>query len=106
MYSKRRKDSPPALANRLYKQKIYPLCEKANKGDKSAELELASELEKNTVAAWAVKHWNKLQKGKARRNAARTGGNPVPKLATAKKPTYGNAYRPYQGGAFGSGKKS
>lgn len=46
MNNKRERDTPRTIANRLYKQKIYSLCEKAKKGDKSAELELASELKK------------------------------------------------------------
>ena len=100
---KEQRPNPRRFANRIYKQNIYALCKKVKQGDKIAEQELASELENNRLATWAVKHWNKVQKSKGRKNA---GKNPVPTLAKARKPTYGNAFKPYQGGAFGLGKKS
>lgn len=67
------------------------------KGDKNAESELAKELNENPLAAWAVKHWSRVQKGK---------GAPSPKISTSNNRAYGNAFKPYQGGAPGLGKKS
>lgn len=105
---KSQKHGPRVLANRDYKQKIYALCERTKNGDKGADLELAAELNNNTLAIWAVKHWNKLQKssGRKKQGPKKAGKGLLPTLATAKTPLYGNAYKPYQGGAPGLGKKS
>ena len=48
--------------NREYKQKIYALCKRASIGDPLAIINLDSELEKNTLAIWAVKHWMKIKR--------------------------------------------
>ena len=50
-----------SAANRGYKQDIYALCEKVARGDKEAEHQLAMDLEKHTLARWAVKHWKQLK---------------------------------------------
>jgi len=104
MKRRSKKASPRTLANRSYKMKIYALCKRVQNGDKDAEAELALELEKNTLAKWAVKHWKKVQKSKKKKMI---GSSPVPTLAKPKKaPLYGNAFKPFQGGAPGLGKKS
>ena len=93
-------------ANREYKQRIYRLCRHAAGGDKVAQVELERELRSNRLAQWAVKHWRELKDSKARRLDMH-GPSPIPSLARTKSSlVYGNAFRPYQGGAPGLGKKS
>jgi hypothetical protein len=55
------------IANRKYKQKIYALCRRVQKGDKIAEEKLNRELETNSLAQWAVKHWIKVQNSRAKK---------------------------------------
>ncbi|MET0105532.1 MAG: hypothetical protein ABW072_10365 [Sedimenticola sp.] len=103
MERKPRNRNSRSPTNRDYKKKIYALCEKVKYGDDNAERELSEELDKNTLATWAVKHWNKVQKSKGRNKSFKDS---MKKRTKVKKQNYGNAFKPYQGGAPGLGKKS
>lgn len=98
------RSNPTTNSNRRYKQKIYSLCQRVRKGDKEAEFELSIELNKSTNARWAVKHWLKIDK---RRKGLQLGKRVKSlKRKHSNTPIYGNAFKPYQGGAFGLGKRS
>ena len=48
--------------NKRYKEWIYELCERVNRRDPVAERTLEEELQKRSLAKWAVKHWLKVRK--------------------------------------------
>jgi len=96
--------SPQTQRNRAYKQKIYKLCSAVVKGNRVAEIELEEELDKNSQAHWAVKHWLKVHHRKSLIKSA-SWLSSDPKIRTKKKPRYGNAFKPFQGGALELGKK-
>ena len=86
--------------NKTYKHLIYALCSKVAKGDKAAEQELKEQMDKNSIAVWAVKHWMK-QKSKTQGAATSPG-----RIKAKRSKGYGNAFKPYQGGSPGLGKNS
>ncbi len=87
--------------NKNYKRKIRALIAKVEKGDKSAERELSHELDKSSTARWVLNHMLKLKGENSKKNRGSSS-----KIKARKNPKYGNAYKPYQGGAPGLGKKS
>lgn len=87
-------------ANKAYKNKIYRLCAKVEKGDKNAEKLLQEQLAKSTTAAWAVEHWLKRKKNTTDPLSSSA------KIKTKRSMTYGNAFKPYQGGLPGLSKNS
>ena len=97
-----------AIANRKYKQKIYELCRRVHEGDKIAEAKLNKELKTNSLAQWAVKHWIKVQNSRAKKMGIgpNKDGLPTSRAKGRKQLKRGNAYKPYQGGIPGLGKKS
>jgi len=95
-----RSQKPTGNPKRRYKKRIYALCQKVANGGKQAELELAKELEKNSVAVWAVKHWLKLHQKKPA-----VLGSAASKIKARRLPAYGNAFKPYSGGLPGLGKR-
>lgn len=87
--------------NKLFKNRVYRLCAKVEKGDKKAEAELEELLTKSTTAVWAVEHWLKRSKS--------TSGTRLATLSKIRRPRdrgYGNAFKSYQGGSPGLGKHS
>lgn len=87
--------------NKLFKNRVYRLCGKVEKGDKKAEAELGELLLKSTTAVWAVEHWLK--------RSSSTSGTRVAalsKIRRARDREYGNAFKSYQGGSPGLGKQS
>ena len=99
---KSRNNNPTTIANRKYKQYIYELCRKVQSGDNQAELELKAELDKNSNATWAVKHFIKVSK----RKKNYLGHKKLKKRRKREKPLYGNFYKLYQGGSPGLGKRA
>lgn len=84
-----------------YKQKIYALCRRVRQGDEAAAQELQREIEKSSLALWAVKHWLKISK---RRPPAKKDAGKIKKKRTSS--IYFSAFKPLQGGAPGLGKRS
>jgi hypothetical protein len=87
-----------------YKLKIYKLCSAAKNGNKLAEAKLKEELEKSSQARWALEHWLKTHRRRLRQKSKNTLSSDD-KIKGKKKPNYGNAFKPYSGGAFELGKK-
>lgn len=100
--------NPTAIANRKYKEKIYAMCRRVERGDETAEKMLNKELESNTIAQWAVKHWMKLRASRLKKvgMGPNKDGLPVSRAKGRKQPKRGNAFKPYQGGIPGLGKKA
>lgn len=100
--------SQTSIKNHRYKQKIYALCRRIQKGDKAAEESLNIELKTNMLAYWAVKHWLKLQNHKTKKTGEEPckDGLPPSRAKGMKQTRRGNAFKPYQGGIPSLGKKS
>ena len=100
--------NPTAIANRKYKQKIYAMCRRVHRGDKTAEILLNKELESNALAQWAVKHWMKLRASRLKKlgMGPNKDGLPGSRAKGRKQPKRGNPFKPYQGGIPGLGKKA
>ncbi|SHH05849.1 hypothetical protein SAMN05216361_3621 [Marisediminitalea aggregata] len=98
--------SQTSIANHSYKQKIYTLCRRIQKGDKAAEESLNIELKTNLLAYWSVKHWLKLQshKNKKTRKTSSKDGLPLSRAKGMNHKRRGNAFKPYQEGIPGLGK--
>jgi hypothetical protein len=105
-FKRRNGPNPRAIANREYKQEIYALCLRIQNGDITAEKILEKELKTKRLARWAVKHWIKLQKSRLKTKwGINKDGLPASRAKGRKKLKYGNAYKLYQGGIPGLGKK-
>lgn len=87
--------------NKLFKNRVYRLCGKVEKGDRKAEAELQELLTKSTTAVWAVKHWLK-------RSSSTSGARlaALSKIRRARDRGYGSAFKSYQGGSPGLGRHS
>lgn len=90
-----------ATSNRRYKKRIYNLCEDVLNRKNGALEKLEKELSRRTLASWAVKHWLKANSSRLNKNVLDSDF-----LGTGiHMPKHGNAFKPYQGGAFELGKK-
>jgi len=86
-----KKDNP----NRQYKKRIKSLIHQVWKGSTEAEAALKLELDKSSQARKIAERMYKMRKRKR--------GSPLDastKLKAKKKPTYGTAFKPFQGGRF------
>ena len=88
-----------------YKKRIYKLCSAIRQGNKSAESALEKELSNNDTAEWAAKHWIKMKSRKPKLSSSLLLSSSSKIRAKKKRHHYGNAFKPYQGGAFELGKK-
>jgi hypothetical protein len=87
--------------NRQYKRKIRSLIVRTSKGDPRAEEDLAAELGRSSAARWVLKRMV-ARRARSIRKVDEASG-----LIRARKlPTHGSAYKPYQGGLPGLGKRS
>lgn len=86
--------------SKKYKKLIYSLCRRASRGSISSLNRLQIEIDTNSLAMWAVKHWKRINEQKSKNLKGPRVKGSLTKLATG---NYGG--RPYQGGSPGLGRR-